>query len=266
MVNITPTEKPGDVYQYIGGFVADEKPIEKLEEFGRDEKIWRKICKRNVMTKCYAATRIGMGDQQWEDRKGYGSTVTDSLSVQECRKLGATVYDVCSTRLPKAAALMETMKKAVSNATSSIVQWNLPSGFTAFQVKDKSKKDQVDVRIGNASRIKLVFYTFTDTPNKAKHGLAIAPDMVHSLDAWMLISVVNDLPRDANLAFVHDQFGSDSIHGGDIQDVAKMNYHHCTSRTVFTLLLEQVAKGEVTLPPPGSWDPKDIYNSDYIVC
>ena len=264
LVNITATEKPGDVYAYIGQFVADEKPVEKLEVFGRDEKIWRKICKRNVMTKCYAATRIGMGDQQWEDRKDYGSDVTDSLTVKECRTLGASVYDICSTKLEKASALMETMRKCTSKVESSIVTWELPTGFTAFQVKDKSKEDVlVGATIGD-DKVNLTFYTFTDIPNRAKHSNAIAPDVVHSIDAWLLMSVVNDMPSGANLHFIHDQFGSDSCHGEDIQDAAKLNFKHCVSRTVFQVILEQIAKDEVTLPEAGEYDINEANAADYM--
>ena len=67
-VNITSTNKPGDVYQLIGNAVADKKPLEKLLPIESGAKTWRKIVKRNVMTKNYAATRYGMGDQQWEDK------------------------------------------------------------------------------------------------------------------------------------------------------------------------------------------------------
>ena len=218
------------------------------------------------MTKSYAATRNGMGDQQWEDRKTYGKDETDNLTVKECRELGHTVYDVCETKLLRASELMNCMKDAVTHTTKSTVSWKLPNGFTAFQVKDKSKKDKVNVRIGDEDRIQLVFYTFTDIPHIVKHKFAIAPDIVHSFDAWLLISIVNDMPVGANLAFVHDQFGSDSIHGGDIQDVAKTNYKHVCSRTVLSLVLEQVAGKEVELPESGTWDIKEVEEADYIVC
>ena len=111
------------------------------------------------MTKSYAATRNGMGDQQWEDRKTYGKTETDNLTVKECRELGNTVYDVCEQKLLRASQLMDCMRNAVSFTSQSTVSWKLPNGFTAFQVKDKSKKEQLDVKIGDMDRIQLVFYT-----------------------------------------------------------------------------------------------------------
>lgn len=266
LVNITETDKPGDVYQYIGDKAAKVNTIEPLKEFKPGMKIWRKIAKRNVMTKSYAATRIGMGDQQWEDRKTYGSTITDNLTVKECSKLGALIYDTCEEHLPRAAQLMNCMKKAVKDTTSSIVKWKLPNGFTAFQVKDKSKKDKVNVKIGKNDRIQLTFYTYTGIPNKVKHQFAIAPDMVHSLDALLLCGIVNDMPEDANLAFVHDQYGSDSCYGEEIQNVAKHNYYDITSRTVLKLLLEQVANDEIELPEAGNWNPKELLKAAYLVC
>ena len=266
LVNITATEKPGDVYQYIGDYVAKAHSIPSLEAFSAGEKVWRKICKRNVMTKSYAATRTGMGDQQWEDRKEHGNDAVANLTVKECRDLGALVYDTCSSRLLRASDLMETMKKAVKTVTKSTVQWSLPSGFTAFQVKDKSKKTDARVRIGSNDNIRLVFYTFTDVPNKIKHANAIAPDIVHSFDAWLLMSIVNSMPTTSNLAFVHDQFGSDSIHGADIQDIARVCYEIICSRTVLETVLWEVAGEPVELPEAGNWDLKEVRNAEYIVC
>ena len=266
LVNITDTPKPGDVYQYVGDAVAEIHEIEALKGFKAGEKIWRKICKRNVMTKSYAATRVGMGDQQWEDRKDHGCPITADLSVSECRQLGATVYDACETKLLRAAALMGCMRDAMSDINGSIVQWKMPNGFTAFQVKDKSKKEQVKVRIGDVKRIDLVFYTFTDTPHIQKHKFAIAPDMVHSIDAWLLTMIVNDLPKDANLAFIHDQFSSDSSHGEDIQSAARGAYELASSRTVFQALISQASGDDVELPEAGEWDPKELRNASYLVC
>ena len=123
----------------------------------------------------------------------------------------------------------------------------------------------VGVVIGGQS-IKLVIYKPTQDADKRAHRAAIAPDVVHSFDAWLLSMIVNGLSPDANLAFVHDAFGSDSIHGGDIQDIAKEAYFIVSSRDVMSGVLAQIAGREIDLPEAGSWDPKDLFSADYLVC
>ena len=272
-VNITKTDKPGDIYKFIGTNAWDAivEAIPSLKPINKNDKVVRKFVKRNVMTKNYAATRYGMGLQQWDDKpdeKDDSTGIWNKLSFEDCKLLGGIVYDTCSQYLPLAHQLMETMKTAVSYTTKSVVSWKLPSGFTAFQSKDKSERNQVKVTIGNV-KPQLVYYTFTDKPNKAQHRSAIAPDVVHSIDAWLLVSIINKLPTDANLAFVHDAFGSDSCYGSDIQDVAKECYYTVSSRTVMENILLQISGFSndcPALPAAGNWKPEELFEADYLVC
>ena len=264
-VNIVNTPKPGDIYQYIGDIVAKTHDIKKLREFNSGEKIWRKICKRNVMTKCYAATRRGMGDQHWEDRKTYGNPITDSLKISECNRLGEVVYDTCIKELPKASELMQTYKDVVNTSKSPLVTWRLPNGFTAFQYKSVSKDNGIYCSIDGID-IKLKYYYDTGISNPLKHQYGIAPNITHSYDAWLLMGIVNDMPEDANLHFIHDQFSTDSCYGSTIQECAKVNYEIIGSRTILKAILEQVAGEPVELPKPGLMKLEDVRSAEYIVC
>ena len=267
-VNIGSTEKPGDVYQLIGTAVARKSPLDKLAVLEPESKAWRKIVKRNVMTKNYAATRYGMGTQQWEDKPAEqddDTGVWHTLTFTECKTLGEVTYDTCSEYLVKASELMETMKEAVSYNDKAVVTWKLPDGFTAFQAKPVMVKEQVRVKIGS-QQIQVVSWKPTDKADKRAHSSAIAPDVVHSFDAWLLSTIINRLPTTANLAFVHDAFGSDSIHGGDIQEIAKEAYYDVCSRDVMSIVLRQIAGREIELPEAGSWDTTELFNADYIVC
>ena len=266
-VNITSTAKPGDIYQLIGTAVAKKKPVEKLEILPSDSKAWRKIVKRNVMTKNYAATRYGMGTQQWEDKPAKqddDTNVWHTLTFAECRKLGETTYDTCTEYLTKASQLMETMKYASSFNKDAVITWKLPDGFLAFQAKPKFKKEQIRVVVGET--LKLVLQIPQKEADSRAHASAIAPDVVHSLDAWLLSNIINKLPSEANLAFVHDAFGSDSVYGATIQECAKEAYYETTSRTVMSLILEQIAGQPIELPSAGNWVPEEIFKADYIVC
>ena len=184
----------------IGDAVALKKPVDKLSNLPVGDKSWRSICKRNVMTKNYAATRYGMGLQQWEDKPEKNDDtstgqVWHTLTQQECRVLGEKTYDTCAEHLEKAHELMETMQEAVSYNDNAVVSWTLPDGFTAFQAKPKlGDKERVGVVIGGQS-IKLVIYKPTKNADKRAHRSAIAPDVVHSFDACLLYT--SPSPRDS---------------------------------------------------------------------
>ena len=268
-VNIIKTDKPGDIYQKIGNAVAPLEPVEKLTVIPVGDKTWRKICKRNVMTKNYDATRYGMGQQQFEDKptkKEDSTGVWHTLTQKECHVLGGAVYDACSRELEKAHELMTAMKAAVSLNDKAVVSWKLPDGFLAFQAKPAmDPKKFVKVKL-NGDSVQLVIYKPTDKANKREHSSAIAADVTHSIDAWLLSMIVNLMPEEANLSFVHDAFGSDSIHGQDIQEVAKIAYYTASSRVVMQGILTDIAGEPQELPEGGSWDPESLWEADYIVC
>ena len=274
-VNICKTDTVGDVYRLIGKAVAEKKPIDTLAAtIPADDKMWRKIVKRNVMTKSYAAKRFGMGTQQWEDKPDSDSEknsiakeVWANLEFNECIQLGAVTYDTCSEYLKQAHELMEACQTAASLNDNPTITWRLPNGFTAFQHKEIFEEDHtIDLRLGD-QKVSVKLYKATGRGDKRAHESAIAPDVVHSIDAWLLTIIANNLPADANLAFVHDAFGSDSIYGPDIQDVARNAYYEISCRDNFALILKQIADGQdVELPSPGDYDPASIFEADYIVC
>ena len=272
-VNICKTDKPGDVYLLIGNAVAMKQQIPSLDNvLDTASKLWRNIVKRNVMTKSYAATRYGMGTQQWEDKieesenNSAEQTAWASLEFDECVELGALVYDTCSEYLEKGHQLMLTCQRAVGYNKNALVSWTLPNGFTAFQYKPKMLKDDVAVKIG-LENANLRIYKAASIGVQSEHAAAIAPDVTHSLDAYLLTMIVNALPEDANLAFVHDAFGSDSCYGPNIQDAARNAYYEISSRDTYKAMLEQISDGtSIELPKPGNYDPISIFEADYVVC
>ena len=274
-VNICATETVGDVYRLIGKAVAEKSPVASLEAvLPPEDSMWRKIVKRNVMTKSYAATEFGMGTQQWEDKpdsnpekNSEAKEVWANMKFKECIALGKATYRTCDEFLPQAASLMKACQTAVSFNGNATVSWTLPNGFTAFQHKESMEEDQtIKLRVGEETAF-VKTYKMTGKSDSRKHNAAIAPDVVHSIDAWLLSLIVNSLPEDANLAFVHDAFGSDSYYGDTVQNCARQAYYDISDREVFSLILRQIADGnDVELPEPGSYDPNEIFNADYIVC
>ena len=276
-VNLTATEngRVGDYYQYVwdNGMVPllqeakghTDLLDEIIETYGVGHKMGRKASKRPDMTYGYSSTRTGMKDMYFDDRKDIGGLFT-GITMKEAKVLGHLNYDACETVLTKAAELMKYMRDGMDYYDGgAIVSWLLPSGFRAFQAKDKSKKAAVNGEV-NGTKVSLVYYVWQDTPNKVKHKNAISPDIIHSIDAWLLMMIVNKLPEGANIHVIHDQFGTDSCHMGELKEIAKEAYITISDRKVFTDICESAFGVRRELPAPGKWNPEEIHNSQFVIC
>ena len=217
------------------------------------------------MTCGYSATRSGMKDMYFDDRKDIGGLFA-GIKMSDAKVLGHLNYDACEKVLGKAAELMKYMREGMDYYDGgAIVSWLLPSGFRAFQAKDKSKKAAV-TGVVNGTEVALVYYVWQDVPNRTKHKNAIAPDLIHSIDAWLLMIIVNELPEGANIHVIHDQFGSDSCHMEELKDIAKDAYLTISNRETFVEICESAFGVRRELPEAGDWDPESIYTSEFVIC
>ena len=271
----TPDGKVGDYYQYVwdNGMVPLLKDQtghtdlldEIIRDYGIGHKMGRKASKRPDMTYGYSATMNGMVEMYMDDRKDIGGHFA-RIGRKEARVLGRLNYEACETVLGKAAELMSYMRDGINYYDGgAIISWMLPSGFRAFQAKDKSKKSGVNGTV-NGKNVSLVYYVWQDKPHLVKHKNAISPDIIHSIDAWLLMEIVMGLPEGANIHVIHDQFGTDSCYMGELKELAKDCYLKVTDREVFTDICESAFGVRRQLPEAGEWKPEDIYSSEFVIC
>ena len=281
-VNLTATRdgKVGDLYQYVWneGVVPElpkltgkSKELDVIiEKIGEGHKLGRDMVKRPAMTYSYSATLQGMGEMYYSDRKNKDSKEERSewsyISVQDAKALGRTTYYACEAMLEQSAKLMRFMRDGVKyHKGGAIISWTLPDGFKAFQCKDKSGKVGISCTLAGVN-VNLSLLVFKDKPHLQKHQNAISPDMVHSLDAYLLREMARRLPAEANLHFIHDSFGTDSWHVGSLQEIAKDIYTVISNRDTFKAMCDE-AFGEVRdLPTPGEWEVEQIYTADFVIC
>ena len=223
--------------------------------------------KRLAMTYAYSAVAWGMGDMTWEDRKDHGVLECDSLRYSDCKLIGRIAHKICEDNLTQAAKLMDFMRDGINSISTdkALISWRLPSGFTAWQVKDSSTETALTTMIGE-QQVNLKLYLFKDRPNKRKHKNAISPDIIHSIDAWLLMLIIDALPSTANLHFIHDNFGTDSSYTYLIQEAAVDAYLTVTDRDSFRSICADAFNLDRPLPSPGTWNREDIKNAEYIIC
>lgn len=277
-VNLCKTRdgKVGDMYQFV--FDEGVAPLlpslqgksDQLDTIIKEvvvgHKLGRKMVKRPAMTYSYSATMQGMGNMYYEDRKSAGDTLWSGISVKDAKALGSITYQACESMLEQSAKLMKFMRDGVKyHNGGAIISWTLPDGFKAFQCKDKSKMTMCAGTISEIN-VNVGIEIFQDIPHKQRHANAISPDIVHSLDAYLLRSMAIGLPADANLHFIHDQFGVDSCYVMDLQDLAKDTYLAISCRDNFKAMCAEAFGIDRELPESGKWDPQSIHSAEFVIC
>jgi len=104
--------------------------------------------------------------------------------------------------------------------------WTTPIGFKAFRGTEAVEEEVIEIRVTNrefiedekgtkytnqkSTRDRLVSYKKTGELSASKMSSAVAPDLVHSLDAsWLMLSVEKAHVNGVNkFKLVHDRFGT----------------------------------------------------------
>jgi DNA-directed RNA polymerase len=245
-VNVSPSFVPQDIYgtvavemvKIIEQINSGVNPCAKISEFieknGRQAFkelsqvfINRKHTKRIVMTLTYGLTNFGI--------LGYSQEAIETIGESNFEN-PKTAYmafaKVVTLALDKAAdcavkGMKFTQKIAKYCAGNQIaMQWTTPMGFKAFRGTEKVEEEQIYVRTKARKQVtcddgsktfvqtevvdKMHKFTKTGELSTSKMSSAVAPDLVHSLDASLLMLTVEKAHANGVNKFklVHDSFGT----------------------------------------------------------
>ncbi len=182
----------------------------------------RKATKIPVMTWGYNATMMTSMDHmgklfgaksKWDD--GIKAYVTDGEGLERgvTSRFGAELYRQLQDTLGPlqgAVSWVSDCATSISKYGNVEIRWPTPDGFTCLQRKVKGERLQLECKLSNGSVLYLKIQDFSvDTPNTAKHRSAIAPNVIHSLDATHLRMVARRL-KELGLPkiFIHDSFAT----------------------------------------------------------
>lgn len=246
-VNLTPGEKPRDIYQ----LVADEL-MEKLRRIkkqrgkpGAHAKFWmsfanaegklpRALTKRQVMVLPYSATREAFFryTKLWLDETSPPVVSVDAdqktrdkevkLRYERLSFLTTHLWDTVSEVVKGPTTVMQWLKDCAELAAlgNQPIYWKTPSGFVVRHFYGKMLSRQVECKL-DGGRHQLVFEQPTKDLDVSSQLLGIAPNFVHSQDAAAMVLCINMAADCGDItAFyaVHDQFGT---HAADMWDLAK---------------------------------------------
>jgi DNA-directed RNA polymerase len=218
-VNLVPSDKPEDIYQ----LVTDRTKFKLGRLAANGENIAatlmtlvnRKVVKRPVMTKPYAATHDGMRKQMVNELPD-----TPEYTAWELSKYLTPIVDESIGEIVIASREVMDWLKDTARVVASRqlpVHWTTPLGLPVLQQYKFELTKQIKTHFGGA-RIDLSVKTDKGKLNKKKQALGIAPNFVHSMDAsHMMITTLHCLDNDiTDLAMVHDSYAA---HACNIDDL-----------------------------------------------
>lgn len=248
LVCLTPSEKPADVYQAVCDRAKEivEADVAKGNEVAKvvlDNGVTRSLVKRNVMTFAYSSEQFGFAQQQRHD-------VMDPLALKVLEgQLITHPYgddDGFKASLYIAKVVWRAVNEIVKDASDGMkffqrcaqvlaherkgLSWVTPVGlpvlhkYTEWDIKrvglflydkkvpvakagdhDKIEGDDVLKYVRANIRVRP-----TEHINKDKAKSAVAPNIIHSLDAAHLMLTVLETQEHgiSSLSLIHDSFGT----------------------------------------------------------
>ena len=243
-VNLTPSEKPSDVYSMVAAQCIEQANLDLVS--GTDDELthndlgvpyilegtktlaaqWlkfgitRKTCKRPVMTLSYGAKEFGFKDQVMEDilKPAYaaagkgGGFPFQADGYRAAIYMAKVLWKSVATTLVAPVQAMEWLQGAASLVVQEglPVSWTTPIGFPVQQSYMNVEARRVKTHLSG----KLVYITMNediaDSLDKRRMKNSISPNYIHSCDAAHLLKTVSDA-RDqgiTNFAMIHDSFGT----------------------------------------------------------
>lgn len=234
LVNLTPSDKPQDIYQAVADKVLEQVKLDAKNDcplanmwlkFG----ITRKIVKRNTMTYGYSSQQFGFKNQIMEDTmRGLSDKVlTNEIEshpfgtdegFQASNYLAKKNWIAINQVIESASIGMSFFKDlaGLTSHQSKPMIWKTPLGFPVIHKYSewKVKKIKIYLHDREAKCLTRQQVTLKEKPThtimKSKAKSAIAPNIIHSMDASHLLStVLKGLENNVKDFFlIHDSFAT----------------------------------------------------------
>lgn len=231
--NVTPSDTPRDIYQDVADLATkkmeadadglDEKKREYATNLLRfvDGRLPRAATKRPVMVRPYGGTRQSCVRyiEDWIE----GEIVTRGQQVKRPYNkafahvlyLAGVVEDAIKETVVKAEEAMLWIREAAGILSDSglPIQWRTPCGLLVSQYREKEESASVFTSVAKNT---IVRWYRRGTGKVSKTGMknALPPNLIHSLDAAVLIRTINSCHAEGvtSLAMVHDSYATHAAH------------------------------------------------------
>jgi DNA-directed RNA polymerase len=174
-------------------------------------KIDRGLIKTPTMSYVYSARPYGMGeqlDEEFEDRDYPGHRKRSNrwrfdVPSKRALLLAKLIEDAIGELFPRSVEVMEFLRECNRNVTKTvkkgdkvtkpgkILSWRSPTGFPVSNRYYESKTTRVGVTLPGISTKMTIAYGYEPNIDTRRASNAIVPNLIHSLDAALLMRIVN---------------------------------------------------------------------------
>jgi DNA-directed RNA polymerase len=277
--NCTPTDTPRDIYQDVA-----DRVIQKMAAaggmldaqwlaFGID----RKTTKRVVMCLPYGLTKYSskqyVRDWYLDKARSTGNRPFEKDSVWDAvTYLTDVVWQAINEIVVAAVGAMDWLKQCarVHVEAGVPIRWSSPCGFLVQQDYKKLSRVVVKTSVGSVLRQHRILVDGTDL-SMSRNVNAISPNVVHSIDAAILMRTVNLAKSSGVNSFscIHDSFGVPAADAGTISTAIRQVSCEIFSQPILKSLQSEMQaylpKGYTLTDPPemGTLDVSSLMGADY---
>lgn len=310
LVNLVPSDKPADLYQSVADLTVkamgeDAAEGSEIAKLCLKNGVTRKLVKRNAMTFSYSSGEYGFKQQHMTDlmeplalkvlsgelpSHPYG----EDGGFEAAGYIAKKTYKAITSLVKDAATGMKFFQKCATSLAheGKGLTWITPTGLPvthrytewdsktvkmflydkAIPVIQSSTEDKVE----DGDVLKQVRLTIRTKPtsriNKAKAKSAVAPNVIHSLDASHLMLTVLKAKEQgiSSFSLIHDSFGTHAANTSDFfytirEAFVEMYESYCPYETIRECTLNALDNQSKVpqVPQKGSLNVKDVSTSLY---
>ncbi len=282
-VNLTPGDKPADVYQLVADGCTDmcnEEPndwrLHFLEQY--DGRIPRKVCKRSVMCDPYGITDHSVRTYVLQE-KHMDWCIERGLDIRAAvREMGNLIIsskDRLMVHCNHGKQFAQMLCGWVDGEVGKPLSWVAPSGFRVINKYNPRSPKKSSLKMWDKT-FQLIFGYYSDEYDGSKATSATPPNFVHSLDAAHM-SLVIDRLVDLGVEYfsmIHDSFGCMANNIPMLREVTKETFYEIHKEDQLGKLLhhaEGIVGQELPAAHParghrqrGQLDIADVLRSEYL--
>lgn len=257
LVNVLPSDSPQDAYATVAEAAKPNCP-KSIQQY-----LDRSTVKRVVMTVPYNAKP--------HSNRGYIRSALKEKGVEiEKDDLTATVTAVRDAMHQVVPGPMKVMKwiedevaKAITSGATEL-EWVTPSGFVVSQRLMKKESQRLQLQLLGAVQQITVSTGDSDKVDKAHHKNATAPNLIHSLDASLLL--LSAIRFDAPIALIHDSVLCRATDMNLLSTIVRETYMHLFAEQDYLQSWADQIGAETKPPIIGDLEPSSVIESTYFFC
>lgn len=285
-VNLVPAMQPSDIYtevlEQLRKILTDEvehaaDPTDRLMAEEWLPKLVRSVTKRPVMTTPYGVSGFGIRDQILEQINAEGWFTGHVIPYTEwakwlTKRMQRAIAEVI-VAAPHAMGFLQESSRIISEADKEQrgISWVVPgSGFPVIQRYLAPTGELINMFIGK-QRIRCCTGELNERHIEARRQTSgISPNVIHSLDAAMLMLTVNKLKTQGieHFALIHDSYGTHACDIPVLHQILREQFAEIYCNHDILAELKSLWENEFNvllpeLPAQGSLDPKMVNYSRY---